>query len=110
MGGQEATPPAPDQGAGDGEVGRALAQQVTASADGVTWRKMTTLLDLFGAYRLTTNVRERIATALNEAGLGAKPLITEAERFETVRLTSHEDTAEDDDEHDPRSRSRTMSR
>src|SRR3954453_15581064 len=107
---QEATPPAPDQGASDAEIAAALAKQVKASADGVTWRKMTTLLDLFGAYRLTTNVRRRITTALTEAGLDAKPLIADAERFETVRLTAHEDTSEDDDEYDPRSRSRTMSR
>src|SRR3954447_1816610 len=100
----------PTAAGGDAETAAALAEQVKASADGVTWRKMTTLLDLFGAYRLTTNVRERITTALTAAGLDAKPLITDAERFETVRLTAHEDTTEDDDEHDPRSRSRTMSR
>src|SRR5689334_20166891 len=93
---------------GDAEVAAALAEQVKASADGVTWRKMTTLLDLFGAYRLTTNVRKRIATALADAGLDPKPSIADAERFETVRLAVHED--QDDDEHDPRSRSRTMSR
>jgi hypothetical protein len=104
---QQGTSSAP---VGDAETAAALAEQVKASADGVTWRKMTTLLDLFGAYRLTTNVRERITTALTNAGLDAKPLIAEAERFETVRLTAHEDTSEDDDEHDPRSRSRTMSR
>src|SRR4051812_20694317 len=95
---------------GDAETAAALADQVKASADGVTWRKMTTLLDLFGAYRLTHEVRARVAAALEQAGLDAKPAIADAERFETVRLTSHEDTAEDDDEHDPRSRSRTMSR
>src|SRR3954464_14720771 len=104
MAGQEATPPAPDQGASDPEVAAALAKQVKASADGVTWRKMTTLLDLFGAYRLTTDVRHRIATALEQAGLDAKPQIADAERFETVRLAAHEDAQ--DDEHDPRSRSR----
>src|SRR3954453_21230699 len=104
---EQETPTAP---ASDAEIAAALAEKVRASADGVTWRKMTTLLDLFGAYRLTTMVRQRIATALQEAGLDAKPAIADAERFETVRLTSHEDTAEDDDEHDPRSRSRTMSR
>jgi hypothetical protein len=105
---EEATASAPGQQSSDAAA--ALAQQVRASADGVTWRKMTTLLDLFGAYRLTTDVRERVSNALTQAGLDAKPLITEAERFETVRLTVHEDTTEDDDEHDPRSRSRTMSR
>src|SRR4051794_35402707 len=104
---QHEVPTAP--GGGDAETAAALAEQVKASADGVTWRKMTTLLDLFGAYRLTTDVRHRIATALEQAGLDAKPQIGDAERFETVRLAAHED-AQDDDEHDPRSRSRTMSR
>src|SRR3954471_23682083 len=102
---EQETPTAP---ASDAATAAKLAEQVRASADGVTWRKMTTLLDLFGAYRLTTNVRTRIATALAEAGLDAKPPITHAERFETIRLAVHEDS--DDDEHDPRSRSRTMSR
>src|SRR3954465_7691547 len=106
---EEATPPAPDRGGADARTAAALAEQVKASADGVTWRKMTTLLDLFGAYRLTTEVRRRIATALDQAGLDAKPAIADTERFETVRLTAKED-AQDDDEHDPRSRSRTMSR
>src|SRR4051812_566844 len=108
---EEAPTPPPDQPTSDAQVAAALAEQVKASADGVTWRKMTTLLDLFGAYRLTTKVRERIATALSEAGLDPKPLIADAERFETIRLTVHEEAAgQDDDEHDPRSRSRTMSR
>src|SRR3954453_5957972 len=102
---EQETPTAP---ASDAEIAAALAEKVRASADGVTWRKMTTLLDLFGAYRLTTNVRQRIAPPLAEAGLDAKPPITHVERFETVRLAVHEDS--DDDEHDPRSRSRTMSR
>lgn len=106
---EQATPPAPDQHDADAETAAALAEKVRESADGVTWRKMTTLLDMFGAYRLTTNVRKRITQALTDAGLDAKPQIGDAERFETVRLAAHED-ALDDDEHDPRSRSRTMSR
>jgi hypothetical protein len=93
---------------GDAATAQALAEQVAASADGVTWRKTTTLLDLFGVYRLTTEVRERIATALTQAGLDSKPPIADIERFETVRLALHEDAP--DDGHDPRSRSRTMSR
>jgi hypothetical protein len=90
----------------DDQVAARLAEQVRASADGITWRKTTTLLDLFGAYRLTSRVRERIARALANAGLDAKPPIAEAQRFETIRLALHEDSSE----HDPRSRSRTMSR
>jgi hypothetical protein len=92
----------------DAAAAAELADQVTASADGVTWRKTTTLLDLFGAYRLTTQVRARIARALATAGLDPKPLIADVQRFETVRLSLHDDAS--DDGHDPRSRSRTMSR
>jgi hypothetical protein len=92
----------------DATTAARLAEQVKASADGVTWRKTTTLLDLFGVYRLTTQVRERIATALTEAGLDPKPPISDVQRYETIRLSLHEDAVQDG--HDPRSRSRTMSR
>jgi hypothetical protein len=92
----------------DAAIAARLAEQVTASADGITWRKTTTLLDLFGAYRLTTEVRERIAHALAKAGIDPKPPMDQVQRFETVRLALQENTK--DDGHDPRSRSRTMSR
>jgi hypothetical protein len=96
----------PSPRAADAEIARRLAQQVAASADGVTWRKVTTLLDLFGAYRLTTDVRQRIAAALAEANLIAKPPIEEVERFETVRLALDEDRdGRPDDPEDARSRS-----
>src|SRR3954454_5682073 len=87
---EEAPLPTPSP-ATDAATAAALAEQVAASADGVTWRKTTTLLDLFGAYRLTTQVRERVARALSEAGLIAKPAIAEVQRFETVRLALDED-------------------
>lgn len=93
----------------DARTAAALAQQVAASADGVTWRKTTTLLDLFGAYRLTTEVRERIASALKEAGLIAKPSIGDIQRFETVRLALDED-GDGQPDGDEADRSRTMSR
>ena len=92
--------------AADAEAAEALKQHVTASADGITWRKTTTLLDLFGVYRLTAEVRERIATALTDAGLVAKPPIADAQRFETVRLALKEDEHTGSDG----GRSRTMSR
>src|ERR1700712_6046305 len=82
----QASPQASGGHSADSQTAAALARQVAASADGVTWRKTTTLLDLFGAYRLTTSVRERIAVALDAAGLLAKPAITEVQRFETLRL------------------------
>jgi CorA-like Mg2+ transporter protein len=92
----------------DAETAARLAEEVKASADGVTWRKTTTLLDLFGAYRLTTEVRQRIASALAWADLDPKPSITDVQRFETVRLTLHE--AGPDDGLGPRGRARTLSR
>jgi hypothetical protein len=70
------------------------------------WRKVTTLLDLFGAYRLTTDVRRRIADALSQANLIPKPPIEEVERFETVRLALDVDQdGRPDDPEDTRSRS-----
>ena len=92
---------------GDRAAARALATEVSAAEDGVTWRKVTTLLDLFGAYRLTSSVRAQIATALAEAGLEAKPSIGQVERYETVRLSLRDGSQEDGDE---RGRSRTASR
>src|SRR3954469_24434444 len=104
----QASPPPPDSQTSDAETATALAQQVAASADGVTWRKTTTLLDLFGAYRLTSEVRDRIGAALEGAGLIAKPAIDELQRFETVRLAIEDESDEQLDE--SRGRSRTMSR
>src|SRR2546423_7798334 len=107
---QQIGAPTPDQPDGDAATAAALAQQVAASADGVTWRKVTTLLDLFGAYRLTTDVRRRIARALVEADLIAKPPITDIQRFETVRLALDLDRDGRPDEPEEAVRSRTMSR
>jgi hypothetical protein len=101
----------PEPGAphGDAATAARLADQVRASADGVMWRKTTTLLDLFGSYRLTTEVRERIAAALAQAGLDSKPPITDVQRFETVRLALDEDRDGQPDEPEG-GRTRTMSR
>jgi hypothetical protein len=53
-----------------------------------TWRRVTTLLRLFGpTYRLTDSVRQRIADALDDAGLVCEPPFREVERYGTVRLT-----------------------
>src|SRR2546423_7696664 len=107
---QQIGAPTPDQPSGDAATAAALGQQVAASADGVTWRKVTTLLDLFGVYRLTTDVRRRIATALEAADLIAKPPISDVQRFETVRLALDLDRDGRADEPDEAVRSRTISR
>jgi hypothetical protein len=105
---EQSAPSAPDPNS-DALTAATLAEHVRASTDGVTWRKTTTLLDLFGVYRLTTDVRERIANALSEAGLIAKPPISDVQRFETLRLALDEDRDGLPDEPEG-GRSRTMSR
>jgi hypothetical protein len=91
----------PDQG--DLAVARALADEVRATDAGVTWRKVTTLIDRFGAGRLTPGVRERIAAALAAAELSVKPSFADVQRYETVRLAFGDAAAEDE------GRTRTMS-
>src|SRR5918911_3272810 len=91
----------------DGEIAARLAGEVESSVNATTWRKVTTLLDLFGAYRLTDDVRARMAAAIAAAGLDAKPPITDVERYETVRLTVRSDSATGDG---AATRSRTISR
>jgi hypothetical protein len=59
---------------------------------------------------LTADVHRRIAAALEEAGLIAKPPIEAVERFETVRLALDEDRDGRPDEPQEGTRSRTMSR
>jgi Mg2+ and Co2+ transporter CorA len=92
---------APDDA--DLAVARELAADVRATDTGMTWRKVTTLLDRFGAYRLTPEVRQRVSRALSEAELQVKPPMDEVQRFETVRLSVSLDGAEDE------GRTRTMS-
>src|SRR5918912_880086 len=91
----------------DSEVAARLAREVEASVNATTWRKVTTLLDLFGAYRLTDDVRARMAAAIAAAGLDAKPPITDVERYETVRLSVRGDSS---DGSSATTRSRTISR
>jgi hypothetical protein len=68
-------------------IAQQLARDVAAStASRRTWRKVTTLLELFGVYRLTSAVRERIADALDEAGLVTDPSFRDVERYGSVAL------------------------
>ena len=68
-------------------VARRLAGEVAGEPGWRGWRRVNTLLDLFGLYRLTPASRTRIAAALAGAGLEADPSIERAKRHETVRLT-----------------------
>lgn len=52
-----------------------------------TWRKVTTLLHLFGVTKLTDNVRSRIGAALEAAGLEVEPPLSDVLRSGTVRLS-----------------------
>lgn len=66
-----------------------LAEEVRAKTRSQlrTSRKLTTLLDDFGAYALTSDVRGRVAQALDEAGLEVDPPLEQAERQERVQLS-----------------------
>jgi hypothetical protein len=67
-----------------------LAQQLfyrVEHANGQIWRGVTTILDLFGVRRLTPEVRQRLATALDTVGLESRPTLREAERYESIRLS-----------------------
>src|SRR3954454_10546040 len=77
----------------DHAVTERLAAEVRAIDTGTTWRKVTTLLDEFGAYRLTAEVRARVGDALTQAGLQVKPPIDAVQRFETVRLSVLDESA-----------------
>src|SRR5436305_11463818 len=90
---------------GDRAAAHALAEQVAASDNGLARRKGTTLLDMYGAYRLTRPVRERISSALADVGLEVKPSIAQVERFETVRIAVRDEASDGE-----RGRSRTASR
>lgn len=73
------------------QVAAGLAEEVRAEPGFRGWRRMTTLLDLFGHYRLTPDTRDLIANALAGANLHAEPDIHDVHRHETVRLTVEEE-------------------
>jgi Mg2+ and Co2+ transporter CorA len=68
-----------------------LAAEVRAEPSQRTWRRVTSLLDMFGQYRLTAEVRTRVAEALDEAELDAEPAIEDVHRHDTVRLSARGD-------------------
>ncbi|MEA2448972.1 MAG: hypothetical protein QOG63_904 [Thermoleophilaceae bacterium] len=68
-------------------VAHRLADEIRAEPGWRGWRRVTTLLDEFGLYRMTTDVRERVSAALAEAGLEVQPPLAEAKRHETLRLS-----------------------
>ena len=70
----------------DRAIADALAAQVTAAnGSGKTWRKMTSLLDMWGHNRLTPAVKARMADAL-EQRFEVSPPLQELSRHNTVRL------------------------
>jgi hypothetical protein len=75
-----------------------LAAEIQAAKGGRTWRKATTLAELFGSRYLTGPRRARIAAALADAGIVCEPPIESVERYQTVRLSLR---AADADEIEP---------
>ena len=68
-------------------VARELADEVRAlEYRRQTWRKVTSILNRFGVYRLTSGVRERLTEALLAAGIDLEPSLLEVDRYSTVRL------------------------
>ena len=79
-----------DRNEDDFEIAKRLADEVArAAAEGRrrSWRKVTTLLAMFGVYRFTPLVRDRLATALESAGLEVEPSLSSVDRGDTVRLS-----------------------
>jgi Mg2+ and Co2+ transporter CorA len=71
----------------DRTIAGRLADTVRAAPHGRTWRRVTTLLDDFGTFSLTPDVRERLDTALLESGLRVEPPLARANRHDTLRLS-----------------------
>ena len=76
---------------GDREAAARLADQIQqAEANGQrrSWRKVATLVNLFGGTRLTSGLRARMAAALDEAGLEVEPPLLDSNvtRADYVRL------------------------
>jgi Mg2+ and Co2+ transporter CorA len=69
------------------EVARTLAGEIRTEPGWRGWRRVTTLLDEFGLYRLTNESRAQIGAALSAAGLESSPPLSEVKRHETVRLS-----------------------
>jgi hypothetical protein len=70
-------------------VAQRLAAEVMAARQAGqrrSWRKVTTLLDLFRVSRLTPDVRRRIDAALRSAGIETEPAMSEVSRDKSVRL------------------------
>lgn len=81
----------------DVAVAESLATQVReAEANGQrrTWRKMSTLVSMFGGKRLTGGLRARMAQSLHAAGLDTEPSLLEPSltRADSVRLLTRNRT------------------
>lgn len=69
------------------DVAGELAAEVQASTRPY-WRKLTSLLDRFGAARLTPSTRDSIGRALDAAGLVLHPPLDHVERASLVRVSA----------------------
>jgi hypothetical protein len=69
------------------QAAAAEVAEAVRRAGGRTWRKVTTLLSMFGVHRLTPAVRERMSRALAAEGVVVSPPLDGVKRYETVRLS-----------------------
>lgn len=80
---------------GDIAIARQLAEEVAVTGGRRrAWRKVTTLMHLFGIRRLTPAARTRLAAAIESAELEADPPLETVARSGTVRFTPAPQRAE----------------
>lgn len=75
----------------DRTIAAGIASSTRSAPHGRTWRRVTTLLDDFGVFSLTPDVRERIDGALREADIRVEPTLATANRHDTLRLSLLDD-------------------
>jgi hypothetical protein len=72
----------------DRKAAEKLAQEVrTASGGPRTWRRVASLLEMFGVERLSDDVRERIATALADVRIEVQPPLETVAPDQVVQLS-----------------------
>jgi hypothetical protein len=68
-------------------VAHDIAEEVRTAGRPRTWRKVTTILSAYGAYRLTIGLRKHIDDDFAAAGLVCEPSILDVDRSASVRLS-----------------------
>jgi Mg2+ and Co2+ transporter CorA len=68
-------------------VAHRLADEIRAEPGWRSWRRVTSLLDEFGLFRLTADTRARLGRSLAEVGIDVQPPLATVKRHETIRLS-----------------------